>query len=71
MTVNLGNISLSAMALIRGAITGSLLFWLGSWSNRQSADYIKAQPALRPATRELAVKATEIAIFGAAFLLLH
>ena len=70
LTVSLGNISFTAMALLRGAIAGSLLFWLGSWSNRQSADYIKAQPALRPATRELAVKTTELLIFGAAFLLL-
>lgn len=68
--VELGNIRFSALALIRGVIAGALLFWLGAWSNRQSAGYIKAQPALRPATRELAVKAAEIAIFGAAFLLL-
>ncbi len=69
-TIALGNIQFSVMALIRGVIAGSLLFWLGSWSNRQSADYIKAQPALRPATRELAVKAAEVLIFGASFLLL-
>jgi len=68
--VNLGNIQFTALTLIRGLIAGSLLFWLGSWSNRQSAGYIKAQPDLRPATRELAIKATEVAIFGAAFLLL-
>ena len=68
--VNLGNIEFTALALIRGLIAGSLLFWLGSWSNRQSAGYIKAQPDLRPATRELAIKASEVAIFGAAFLLL-
>ncbi len=70
LNVSLGNITFSVMALIRGAIAGSLLFWLGSWSNRHSADYIKAQPTLRPATRELAVKASELVIFGAAFLLL-
>ncbi len=68
--VNLGNIQFSVLTLIRGAIAGALLFWLGGWSNRQSADYIKAQAELRPATRELAIKATEVAIFGAAFLLL-
>lgn len=68
--IALGNIRFSVMALIRGLIAGSLLFWLGSWSNRQSADYIKKQQELRPATRELAVKATEVLIFGAAFLLL-
>jgi potassium efflux system protein len=68
--VRLGNIQFSVLALIRGAIAGAVLFWLGGWSNRQSADYIKSQDDLRPATRELAVKATEIVIFGAAFLLL-
>lgn len=68
--VNLGNIQFTALALIRGLIAGSLLFWLGSWSNRQSAGYIKQQQDLRPATRELAIKASEVAIFGAAFLLL-
>ena len=70
MTVAVGNISFTVMSLLRGAIGGSLLFWLGSWSNRQSAGYIKAQQELRPATRELAVKAAEVVIFGAAFLLL-
>ena len=68
--IALGNIRFSVMALIRGVIAGAILFWLGSWSNRQSATYIKAQEDLRPATRELAVKAVEIMIFGAAFLLL-
>ena len=68
--VNLGNIQFTALALIRGLIAGSLLFWFGSWSNRQSTGYLKSQPALRPATRELAIKASEVAIFGAAFLLL-
>lgn len=68
--VNLGNIQFSVLSLIRGAIAGALLFWLGSWSNRQSAGYLKAQADLRPATRELAIKAAEVAIFGAAFLLL-
>jgi small-conductance mechanosensitive channel len=68
--VNLGNIQFTALSLIRGAVAGALLFWLGGWSNRQSAGYIKAQPDLRPATRELAIKASEVAIFGAAFLLL-
>ncbi|MCV2879176.1 mechanosensitive ion channel [Sedimentimonas flavescens] len=70
LTIELGNIHFSVMALIRGVIAGSLLFWMGTWSNRQSASYIKAQQGLRPATRELAAKATEIGIFGAAFLLL-
>lgn len=68
--IALGNIRFSVMALIRGVIAGSVLFWLGAWSNRQSGDYIKKQEVLRPATRELAAKAAEMAIFGGAFLLL-
>lgn len=68
--IALGNIQFSVMALIRGVIAGAVLFWLGSWSNRQSTDYIKAQKELRPATRELAVKVAEVLIFGAAFLIL-
>ncbi len=68
--VALGNIQFSVLSLLRGAITGALLFWLGSWSNRQSADYIKGHQDLRPVTRQMFVKAAEVTIFGAAFLLL-
>ena len=68
--VGLGNISFSLMSLVRGLIAGSLLFWLGRWSNDQSAAMISKQKELRPATRQLAVKTVEIIIFGAAFLLL-
>jgi len=70
ISVDLGNISFSALALIRGAVSGALLFWLGRWSNSQSEEFIRKQEDLRPATRELAMKASQIAIFGAAFLLL-
>ena len=68
--INLGNISFSVMSLIRGAISGALLFWAGRWSNDHSENYIKQQEELRPAMRELAIKASQIVIFGAAFLLL-
>ena len=70
ISVDLGNISFSALALIRGAVSGALLFWLGRWSNSQSEEFIRKQEDLRPATRELAMKASQIVIFGAAFLLL-
>ena len=69
-TVTLGNISFSIMAMVRGVIAGSLLFWLGRWSNDQSAAYIGKQGEMRPATRQLAVKTAEIVIFGVAFLML-
>lgn len=70
MTVDLGNIRFTAMALVRGVIAGALLFWLGRWSNGQSEDFIKTRQELRPATRELALKASQVLIFGVAFLLL-
>ncbi len=68
--VTLGNISFSVMDILRGVIAGSILFWLGSWSNRQSADFIKRQDEMRPSIRELTTKAVEFMIFGIAFLLL-
>lgn len=68
--VELGDIRFTLMGLIRGIVAGALLFWAGSWSNRQSETYIKRQQELRPATRELASKAAQILIFGTAFLIL-
>lgn len=70
LSLTMGNISFSVLAILRGVIAGGLLFWLGRWSNDQSAAYILKQEELRPATRTLAAKTAEIVIFGAAFLLL-
>lgn len=67
--VNLGNISFSALAIVRGIVAGSILFWLGQWSNAQSSSYIEQQP-MRPAIRQLAIKSSEFAIFAVAFLIL-
>ncbi|MEM7440938.1 MAG: mechanosensitive ion channel domain-containing protein [Pseudomonadota bacterium] len=68
--VAVGNISFTLLSVVRGVIFGALLFWLGRWSNDQTSTYIKQQEEMRPATRELAAKAVELAIFGLAFLLL-
>ncbi|MCP5037771.1 MAG: mechanosensitive ion channel [Rhodobacteraceae bacterium] len=68
--VSMGNISFSVLAILRGLVAGGVLFWFGRWSNDQSASFIGQQKELRPATRELAAKTAEIAIFGVAFLLL-
>lgn len=68
--VAIGNIRFSLLALLRGGVVGSVLFWLGRWSNDQSANYIRAQEEMRVPTRELAVKAVELSIFGGCFLLL-
>lgn len=66
----LGNIPFSVLSLRWGGIGGTLPFWRGTYSNRQSADNITRQDGLRPATRELVVTAVEVAIFGAVFRLL-
>lgn len=70
MQVNIGNISFSAMSLVRGIIAGGFLFWLGRWSNDQSSAYIHKQQDMRPSLRQLSAKAVEFLIFGVAFLLL-
>ncbi len=66
--VPLGNLSFSVLALIQFILVGGIIFWFGRWSNDQSAALIKKQEDMRPATRQLAEKAAEIAIFGVAFL---
>lgn len=68
--VPLGNLSFSLLFLVRFAVVGGAIFWLGRWSNAQSTALIQKQQEMRPATRELATKAAEIMIFGVAFLLL-
>lgn len=68
--VPLGNLSFDLLWLAKFLVVGALIFWFGRWTNEQSTSFIAAQDELRPATRQLAVKAAEIAIFGAAFLVL-
>lgn len=68
--VPLGNLSFNLLWLIQFAVVGGVIFWLGRWSNDQTATIIQKQEEMRPATRQLAVKAAEIGIFGAAFLVL-
>ena len=68
--VPLGNMSFDLLWLIKAIIVGGVIFWVGRWSNEQSAGFIEQQKEMRPATRQLAVKAAEIAIFGVAFLVL-
>ncbi len=68
--IAVGNISFSVLSIARGIIFGSILFWLGRWSNDRGAEYIRSQQQMRVPTRELATKAFELAIFGGCFLLL-
>ncbi|MGR3485317.1 MAG: mechanosensitive ion channel family protein [Paracoccaceae bacterium] len=69
-TVPLGNLSFDLLWLIRFIFVAGVVFWLGRWSNDRSTAAIVAKDEMAPATRQLAAKAAEIAIFGAAFLIL-
>lgn len=68
--VPLGNLSFDLLWLIQFVVVGGVIFWLGRWSNDQSTGLINQQQDMQPATRQLASKAAEIAIFGVAFLVL-
>ncbi len=68
--VPLGNMSFDLLWLVKAIVVGGVIFWLGRWSNDQSANLIHQQAEMRPATRQLAIKAAEITIFGVAFLVL-
>jgi potassium efflux system protein len=65
--IPLGNMSFSLLGLLRFLVVATIMFRLGRWSNDQSTSIIGKQE-MRPATQQLAVKATEIVIFGIAFL---
>ena len=68
--VALGDINFSVLAIVRGVIAGSFLFWLGRWSSDTGTTYIRANEDMRPPTKELAAKAFEMAIYAAVFFLL-
>ena len=68
--VGVGNIRFSLMTLVRGVIAGALLFWLGQWSNSQTAAIISQKQEMRPSIRQLLIKTVEFIIFAVAFLLL-
>ena len=68
--VGVGNIQFSLMSIVRGLIAGSLLFWLGQWSNSQTSALIEKQQEMRPSIRQLLIKTVEFMIFGLAFIVL-
>lgn len=70
MAITVGNITVSVYGILRVAIFGSLLFWLGRISNNTGQDIIRRQEQLDLRTREVAAKLLEIAIFIAVILLL-
>ncbi|TKB50288.1 mechanosensitive ion channel [Ferrimonas sediminicola] len=70
ISINLGNIEISAYGIARLAIFGSLLFWLGRVSSKTGREFISHQEDLDVRTREVAAKLFEIVIFFIVSLLL-
>jgi small-conductance mechanosensitive channel len=70
IAVNVGNIEVSVYGIVRVAIFGSLLFWLGRISNRTGREILNRQTDLHQSTREVASKLLEVATFVIIVLLL-
>ena len=70
MQVTVGNIKLSAYGILRVALFGSILFWLGRLSSNTGQEIIRRQQKLDFRTKEVAAKLLEVAIFVIIFLLI-
>ena len=70
VSLDLGDISVSAYALIRTLLFGAILFWLGRVSSATGTRVIRSQPTLDTATREVIAKLFQIALFVGIFLIL-
>lgn len=70
ISLEIGNIHLSAYALARTLIFGSILFWLGRISNSAGQQVIRNSKTLDTGTREVFAKLFEMILFIALFLLL-
>jgi small-conductance mechanosensitive channel len=70
ISLNVGNIEVSAYGIARVTIFGSLLFWLGRATNKTGGEIIRKQEKLDLRTREVAAKLFEIGTFTLIALLL-
>ncbi len=70
ISLEVGNIRLSLYFLIKAAIAGGVLFWLGRISSNAGQKVIRDQQALDRPTRELFAKLFEIVLFMVVFVLL-
>lgn len=70
VSLNVGNVSVSAYGVLRVLIFGTLLFWLGRASSSLGKDIIRKQEHLDVPTREVFSKLFEVALFCVVFLLL-
>jgi small-conductance mechanosensitive channel len=70
VSLEVGNIRLSVFFLIKAAVFGALLFWLGRISTNAGQRVIRNQKDLDKATKELFAKLFEILLFIVVFILL-
>jgi small-conductance mechanosensitive channel len=70
MAIQVGNIRISMLGVLRVLIFGSFIFWLGRVSNNTGQELIRNQERLDYRTREVAAKLFEIGIFVIVFILL-
>jgi small-conductance mechanosensitive channel len=70
ISVEVGNIQVSAYGVARVLIFGSVLFWLGRLSNTAGQQIIRSQQDLDAGTREVFAKLFQIALFFIVFILL-
>jgi small-conductance mechanosensitive channel len=70
ISLEAGNIRLSLYTLVKAAIAGGILFWLGRLSNDAGQKVIRKQETLDIPTRELLAKIFQIVLFVLLFILL-
>jgi small-conductance mechanosensitive channel len=70
MALQLGNIRISMLGILRVTIFGSFIFWLGRISSNTGQEMIRKQEGLDFRTREVAAKLFDIVIFTVVFILL-
>ncbi|WJG09586.1 mechanosensitive ion channel domain-containing protein [Aliiglaciecola sp. LCG003] len=70
VSLNLGNVNISAYGVVRVLIFGAVLFWLGRASNSFGKDIIRKQESIDIRTREVFSKLFEVAVFCIIALLL-
>ena len=70
ISINVGNVSVSAYGVARVTIFGVLLFWLGRASSVMGKDIIRNHEKLDVTTKEVFSKLFEVVLFCVIFLLL-
>lgn len=68
--IQLGNIRISVFGLLRAAVFGALLFWLGRISSRAGQQVIRRQERIDIGTREILAKLFQVALAALLFILL-